>query len=196
MKKNQNILNYIETYKKKHHIVHTDENSKFFKIVNVLAIISLIYSLIIILLWTLSFSMNFGTGLLKFSQLKIEFIFTIISAVSLISSLVLLRFKKYISAYIISIIIELILVFIYKPLSEKGMGYSPSFYWAFLIPAILVVLFSIILLSISFYSIYRKNSLYSEIIDNLYRQYGKKDGVRLSDAEWEEFLNNYNTGKN
>ncbi len=193
MKKNQNILNYVEKYKQKNHIVYTDEKSKFFKIVKVLALVSLVYSLVVLLLWILSFSVNFSVGKLTFSKLKTEFIITIVSTVMLIGSVVLLKLKRYIPAYITAIVIETVIVFMYKSLSSiNGMGYISSFYWAFLVPAILVSLFSLILLAIIFYSKHRKNRLYSEIIDILYRQHGKKDGVKLSDAEWEEFLNNYN----
>lgn len=195
MKKNKNILEYLEAYKEKNHLVYTDEKSKLYKYTGILFIVSCIYSLII--MFALIFGWSYGLYRdYEFNKPNVPMlIVTSVIAVVMISSMLLFKFKLKNLASIAVIIAQITFVFTYKATALDGLNYRASFYWAFIIPAALISLLALVLLGVSLYSKYRTNKLYTEIIFILYKQYGKKDGVKLSDAEWEEFLDNYKPGK-
>ena len=83
----------------------------------------------------------------------------------------------------------------YEPISVYGIGYVAGFYWKYLVPAIVFVLFAAILLFVLIRANVKTTKLYNMLLDGLYRQYGKKDGEKLSEEEWQKFLNEYNPYK-
>ncbi len=192
MKKNQNILNYLEKYKKKHHIFYTDETSGAYKNLAICFKVAWIYSFAMLALSLLSSSLNYlniKKGGFYFPNYVL--VPTIIAAVIMLAVPILFKLKLKEIACVLALAIQPFLYFGYKKLWRYGLGYYTKFYWAIVVPAILVAVFSIILLAILLYGRYRKNQLYSEIISNLYRQYGTQDGKKLSASEWDEFLDNY-----
>ena len=103
--------------------------------------------------------------------------------------------KQKIIALIIAIAMQPAIVLTYMPISVYGMGYLPSFYWKFLVPAIIFVLIAAILLVVLIRAKIKTNKIYDLLVEGLYKQYGTKDGEKLTDSEWEEFLTNYNPYK-
>ncbi len=196
MKKNENILNYVESYKKKYGIKYLDENSIKFKVLNNLMSIAWIYSFFFMAFSILSFSANFKHDVLNFSDFKKVYLTTIACAVVMVAAAAFYVCKRRIIGLIAVIVVQPFFVLTYKPMNVYGMGYKAKYYFSYLAPAIVVVLFAGILLFILIRAIVRDNRLYDQIISELYKQYGTKNGEKLSEEEWQEFLSNYDPHKN
>ena len=74
-------------------------------------------------------------------------------------------------------------------------GYISKFYWCHFIPAVILVILAVWLIVILIRAKVKTNKIYNMLVEGLYAQYGKKDGEKLTEAEWEEFLSEYNPYK-
>ncbi len=195
MKKNANILDYVEKYKYKYGISYAVEGGKLAKGLGTIAGIVWVYSFLILALSILSFAMNFAVGKFEYSRLSNVFITTIVCAVVMIIATIFYICRQKIIGLIIGVVIQPFIVLAYEPVSVYGAGYVPSFYWKFLIPAILFVIFAAFLLVVLIRARVLTNKLYNMLVDGLYKQYGTRDGEKLTDEQWQEFLSNYNPYK-
>lgn len=195
MKKNANILEYVEKYKYKYGIKYAEEGGKLVKTLGVLSSIVWIYSFFMIMLSIISFSINFAAGIFNYSDHSNVFISTIITAIIMIAAAVLYVCKQKIIACIIAIVAQIFVVLTYAPISVYGAGYMPSFYWRFVIPAALLIIFAASLLIVLIRANIKTNKLYNTLVEGLYKQYGTQDSEKLTDDQWQEFLTNYNPYK-
>lgn len=195
MKKNQNILDYVDKYKEKYGIKYADNGSPLIKGLGVTAIIVWCYSLIILLTSVFSFIINFKSGLLDYTNLKSVFITTVACSVLMIISAVFYVVNKKVIASAVAIITQLAAVLTYMPISVYADGYMASFYWKFAIPAALITLIAVAISFILIRAAIKTNKIYNSLVDGIYNQYGSKDGQKLSEKQWQEFLNNYNPYK-
>ncbi len=195
MKKNANILDYVEKYKYKYGIKYAQEGGALVKHLSVYTSIVWVYSFFVLVLSILSFAMNFAAGTLDYSHLSNVFITTIVCAVAMIIAAVFFVCKQKIIGLIVAIVTQPLIVLAYEPISVYGMGYLPSFYWKFLVPAIVFVIFAAFLLVVLIRAKVKTNMLYNMLVEGLYKQYGTRDGEKLTDNEWDEFLTNYNPYK-
>ncbi len=195
MKKNANILEYVEKYKYKYGISYAVEGGKLAKTLGIITSIVWIYSFFVLMLSILSFAMNFAAGALDYSRLSNVFITTIVCAVVMIIAAVFYVCRQKIIGLIIGIAVQPFIVLAYESISVYGLGYFPSFYWKFLVPAIIFVIFAAFLLVVLIRATIKTNKLYNMLVEGLYRQYGTRDGEKLTDIEWDEFLTNYNPYK-
>ncbi len=195
MKKNANILEYVEKYKYKYGIKYAEEGGALVKHLSVYAGIVWVYSFFILILSILSFAMNFAAGALDYSYLSNVFITTIVCAVVMIVAAAFFVCKQKIIGLIVAIAIQPFIVLTYMPISVYGAGFLPSFYWKFLVPALLFMVVAVFLLIVLIRARFKTNKLYNMLVDGLYKQYGTRDGEKLTDGEWQEFLTNYNPHK-
>lgn len=195
MKKNANILDYVEKYKYKYGIKYAQEGGALVKHLSIYTGIVWVYSFFMLALSILSFAMNFAAGALDYSYLSDVFITTIICAVLMIVAAVFFVCKQKIIGLIVGIVTQPFIVLTYKPISVYGAGYLPSFYWKFLVPAIVFILFAAFLLIVLIRAKVKTNKLYNMLVEGLYKQYGTRDGEKLTDSEWDEFLTQYNPYK-
>lgn len=195
MKKNTNILEYVEKYKYKYGISYAEEGGKLVKGLTTATSIVWVYSFIMLALSILSFAMNFQGGILDYNKFSNVFITTIVCTVAMIAAAILFICKQKIIGLVAAIITQPFIVLAYEPISVYGIGYVAGFYWKYLVPAIVFVLFAAILLFVLIRANVKTTKLYNMLLDGLYRQYGKKDGEKLSEEEWQEFLNEYNPYK-
>ena len=195
MKKNANILEYVEKYKYKYGISYAQEGGKLVKGLSTITSIVWVYSFFILVLSILSFAMNFAAGALNYSDLSGVFITTIVCAVAMMVAAALFVCKQKICACIVAIVTQPFIVLAYEPISVYGMGYLPSFYWKFAVPAALLVIVAAVLVFLLVRAKAKTNKLYDMIVEGLYKQYGTKDGEKLTDSEWDEFLTQYNPYK-
>ena len=86
MKKNENILKYLEKYKYKYGISYAEENGKLAKFFSVAVSVLWVYSFFISVLSILSFSLNFKVGTLEYADFDSAFITTIVCAVVMIAA--------------------------------------------------------------------------------------------------------------
>lgn len=195
MKKNANILKYVEKYKYKYGISYAEDGGKLVKTLSVITGIVWVYSFFMLALSILSFAMNFAAGIANYTDLSGVFITTIICAVAMTVAAVLFVCKQKIIGLIVAIVTQPFIVLAYEPISVYGMGYVAGFYWKYAVPAIAFVLIAAVLLFVLIRAKVKTNKLYNMLVDGLYNQYGKKDGETLSEEQWDEFLTNYNPYK-
>lgn len=195
MKRQANILDYVEKYKYKYGISYAQDGGKLVKSLSVITSTVWIYSFFMLVLSILSFSMNFAAGALDYDYLSDVFITTIVCAVVMIVAAALFVCGKKIAGIIVAIVSQPFIVLAYEPISVYGIGYLPSFYWKFLIPAIVFVLVAAFLLIVLIRAKVKTNKLYNMLVEGLYKQFGTRDGEKLTDGEWEEFLTQYNPYK-
>lgn len=197
MKKNANILDYLEQYKYKYGISYLADNKKLVKGLTVTAVLVWIYTFFWSLMIVLGTLIDLKGGKVFDGDGKNSFI-TIISCMGLmVVSAVLLCFKDKIFSSAILILSQpvMIMAFAHSTENVTGLGYIAAFYWRHLIPSIILILLSIFILVIFVGAKIKANKLYNFIVEGLYRQYGTKDGEKLTDEQWQEFLSNYNPKK-
>ena len=195
MKKNTNILEYVEKYKYKYGISYAVDGGKLVKGLTTATSIVWVYSFIMLALSILSFAMNFQGGKLDYNKFSNVFITTIVCTVAMIAAAILFICKQKIIGLAAAIITQPFIVLAYEPISVYSIGYVAGFYWKYLVPAIVFVLFAAILLFVLIRAKVKTNKLYNMIVNGLYKQYGKKDGETLTEEQWQEFLNEYNPYK-
>lgn len=195
MKKNQNIMEYVEKYKYKYGISYAAEGGKLVKTLSVILQLAWVYSFFMLMLSILSFGMNFKMGALDYSDFDNAFINTIICAVAMVVSAVLFVCKQKILACIIAFVTQPFVVLTYAPISVYGTTYTNNFYWKFVIPAALIIVFSALLAFVLIRASVKTNKLYNTLVDGLYAQYGTVDGEKLTEEQWQEFLTAYNPYK-
>ena len=113
----------------------------------------------------------------------------------MVAAAILFICKQKIIGLAAAIITQPFIVLAYEPISVYGIGYVAGFYWKYLVPAIVFVLFAAILLFVLIRANVKTNKLYNMLVDGLYKQYGKKDGETLTEEQWNEFLTQYNPYK-
>ncbi len=195
MKKNQNILNYVDKYKEKYGIKYADNGSPLINGLGVAAIIVWCYSLLILITSVFSFILKFKSGIFAYTDFKSVFITTVACSVLMIISAVFYVINKKVIASVVAIITQLASVLTYMPISVYADGYMASFYWKFVIPAALIILIAVAISFILIRAAIKTNKIYNSLVDGIYNQYGSKDGQKLSEKQWQEFLNNYNPYK-
>ncbi len=195
MKKNANILEYVEKYKYKYGIKYAEEGGKLVKTLEIMSAIVWIYSFFMLVLSILSFAMKFAAGIFEYSDFSNTFINTIICAIIMIAAAALFVCRQKITACAIAIVAQILTVLIYAPISVYGIGYVASFYWRFLIPAALLIIFAAFLSVVLIRARVKTNRLYNTLVEGIYKQYGTKDGEKLTDEQWQEFLTSYNPYK-
>ena len=176
-------------------ISYAVDGGKLVKTLSVITGIIWIYSFFILVLSILSFGLNFGAGALNYNDFSNVFITTIVYTVVMIIAAALFVCKQKIIGLAVAIITQPFIVLTYESISVYGLGYIASFYWKFLIPAILFILFAAFLLIVLIRAIIKTNKIYNMLVDGLYKQYGTRNGEKLTDDEWQEFLTNYNPYK-
>lgn len=195
MKKSKNILDYVEKYKEKYGIKYINSNSPFIKRLGIAAAVVWCYSFLILMISVFSFIINFKSGILIWSKLSDVFIATLCCAVVMVIAAVLFVTDKKISASLTAVVGQAVLVITYMPISPYGAGYSSSFYYKFAVPAILLILIAVIVCVFLIRAKLKTDKLYKYLIEGIYNQYGSKDGEKLSEKEWQEFLDAYNPYK-
>ncbi len=103
--------------------------------------------------------------------------------------------KQKMIACITAMAVQIFTVLAYAPISVYGAGYMASFYWRFAVPAALLIIFAAFLLIVLIRANVKTNKLYNTLVEALYKQYGTRDGEKLTDEQWNEFLTHYNPYK-
>lgn len=195
MKKNANILDYVEKYKYKYGISYAQDGGKLVKALSVITSIVWVYSFFMLALSILSFAMNFAVDKLSYADLSGVFYTTIACAAAMIAAAVLFVCKQKIAGCIVTIVTQPFVVLAHAPISVYGMGYVAGFYWKYAVPTAILVLLAALLLFVLIRANIKTNRLYNMLVEGLYKQYGTKDGEKLTDTEWDEFLTQYNPYK-
>ena len=196
MRKNANILAYVEKYKYKYGISNLSDNDKLMKFLFVVASLAWVYAFFMTMLFILGMLGEFKFGGFDFELYKNSFFSVVIGAVVMIGGAVLHCLKKEIIASILVIASQPIMLLAYSHLMKDPAGQlNFSFYWRHAIPAAVLVVAAVLIMIIVINGIVKDNRLYNMLLDGIYKQYGKQNGEKLSEAEWQEFLNSYDPVK-
>lgn len=192
MKKQANILEYVEKYKYKYGISYADENSNLVKKLSVVTSLVWIYSIAIFTLTVLSFSLNFYGGSMNFSEFSGVYITTIVGLVGLIVAAILYRRKQKIIGLVIATVSQLAVLYVHEEISMYGLNYFAGFYWKYLIPTIVFACLAAAIIFVLVRAIIKTNRIYNMLVYGLYKKYGSENGEKLSEEQWQEFLKGYN----
>ncbi|MBR6502863.1 MAG: hypothetical protein IKT42_05415 [Clostridia bacterium] len=197
MKKQANILEYVEKYKYKYGISYADEKSNLVKKLHKFIKLFTIFMIGFILIFNLSllFSAqgeNFSFLAINNSAYATDFYVLLGCFLILFATLLLAKFNKLFLA--IEIVVLPISVECFKAATESNLTYMTTFYVG-AIPAYFAVLLIAALVFILIRAKVKTNRIYDMLVEGLYKQYGSKDGEKLSEEEWQEFLKQYNPKK-
>lgn len=128
---------------------------------------------------------------------KNSFISIIVCTVLMVIAAVFFAFKQKIIACAILVLSQPFMIFEFARSTKDvtGIGYISEFYWRHAIPSVLLIIFCTVLIIILVRAIIKTNKLYNMLEEGLYKQYGTRDGEKLNDNEWQEFLTQYNPYK-
>ena len=201
MKKSENILEYVEKYKYKYGISYLDEKHKGVKKLTTAIRAFLIYMVVFlpIMMWSLLLNaqkiahttQNFSFASIHKTTYTFEFYVLLVSTLAFIFLLFVLKKSGLFSAIAVPILPLVVFCFGTCTENQNGFGYKPSFYFL-LVPAIILGILVVVLLLILIRAQIKTNMLYNMLIEGIYRQYGNTDGVKMSEAEWNEFIKDYN----
>ena len=196
MKKNANIIEYVKKYKYKYGISNISENDRVMKMLTACAAVVWCYAFFMIMVFILGMLGKFRFGGFDFELYKRSFFVVVGGAVLMIGGAVFLCCKQRLAAAIVTIVSQPIVLVEFAYLMKDPAGKLLfSFYWRHAIPAILLVIFAILIIAAIVNGIVKDNKLYNQLVDALYKQYGTRDGEKLNEEQWQEFLSNYDPKK-
>lgn len=204
MKKNENILKRVEQYKYKRGISFAETDGKFYKGLRIFATLMFIYFMAFNMLYVLAELMILGMEQVKFDAVKDAFLPIAICTVLIIAGYVLNCTRLRLWGCFVCmppLIINLIVFFriVKQATGSSGvvdttsyiLGMPPYFYYRHLIPTVLLLIAVIFMAAVDIRARVKNNKLYNHIMENLYVQYKAGNKSDLSDAEWQEFLDEY-----
>ncbi len=196
MKKNANILEYVEKYKYKYGISYAQEGGKLVKTLSVISYIVWIYTFFMTALFLISTGLMLSVGNADFSYIANSFITICTGAGVMIAGAALYLCKQKILGAAATIVAQPFMVMAYSHITRNSAGViNLSFYWRHAVPAAILLCLAIWILVVLIRAKVKTNKLYDMLVDGLYKQYGKKDGETLSEEDWQEFLTQYNPYK-
>lgn len=196
MKKNANVLEYVEKYKYKYGISYAEEGGKLVNTLSVISYLVWIYAFFMTALFILSTSLMFGIGSADFNYMANSFITISICTFLMIVGAVLYLCRKKIIGCALTLVSQPFIVIAYSHITRNSAGIiNFSFYWRHAVPAAILFCLALWIMIVLIRADVKTTKLYNMLLDGLYKQYGKKDGEKLSEEEWQKFLNEYNPYK-
>ena len=199
MKKYQGVLERVNKVEEKYGIHYAKPDGMLCKYLSFIAGAVWIYLLFMNLVYILGVCLNLKMGLADFSYIANSFITICICTFCMIVGAALFLCKPKIAGGAVIIASLPMMIISYSHLMEDidGLwGYNYAFYWRHAVPASILAIMLIWLLCVLIRAKVKTDRLYNKIVADLYTQYHTKDGTELDDAQWEEFLNNFNIYSN
>lgn len=196
MKKNANILEYVEQYKDKYGILYAQDGGRFLNTLSYISYIVWIYTFFMTTFFILSTGMMVSIGNADFDYIANSFITISVGAVAMIVGAVFYLCKQKIIGCAVTIVSQPFMVLAYSHITRNSAGIlNLSFYWRHAVPAVILLLLAIWIMIVLIRANIKTIKLYNMLVDGLYKQYGKKGGETLSEDQWDEFLTKYNPYK-
>ncbi len=196
MKRNTNILDYVEKYKYKYGIEYAKDGGRLVNTLSVISYFAWIYTFFMTVLFVLSTVLMLNVGQADFNYIAISFVTICVGAVVMIVGAALYLCRKKIIGCAITAVSQPVMVMSYFLITRDSAGIlNPSFYWRHAVPGAILLCLVVWIAVVLTRANIKTNKLYNMLVDGLYKQYGKKDGESLSEEQWEEFLTKYNPYK-
>lgn len=201
MKYIENISQRVRKAEERAAIIYAKEDGKLYKWLKALYTLSLSVAILMSLLYI----GGRASHIYELTALKLDIISTadieatkqsilIISIVCVLwlASFIFTKLKKEIVALALTLIPGIVscatLINTSQNTSEFNTGINIDFWLRHFIPFILAVFFIVWLLIIKIRAQHLFKTAYNNMVNRIYQQYG---GNELSEAQWEEFLSNY-----
>jgi hypothetical protein len=189
MKMYDNILQKVNLYEEKRGIVYAKTDGKLYKTIKAFYVLAFVYTMFMNLVFILGVTLDSA----RFEVLANPFYTVVALTVGLIAALVIVGFKKYLWAHIVSFALNLLstvgLTVTFAKLLEDVIGYKTSFYWRHLAPLAIILLLSLWMTIIAIKAIVKLKKTYKKIEENLYADYSA-ESENLTDEEWDDVLKN------
>lgn len=196
MKKNANILEYVEKYKYKYGINYSTDGGRLVNTLSVISYIVWIYIFCVTVLFLVSTGLMLSVGHADFNYIANSFITICIGTALMIAGAVLYLCRQKIVGCAITFLSQPVMVIAYSHIARNSAGVlNSSFYWRHAVPGALLLCLAGWIAFVLIRANIKTNKLYNMLVTGLYKQYGKHDGEALSEDEWEEFLTKYNPYK-
>lgn len=192
MKMQESVLRRVRTVEEKNGIKYAKTDSKLYKTLRVLYIITFAYTMAINLLFIAGMALVYG-GTDNFKNVANSLISVCVCTAVIIAGFVLSFFRFKLAAGIISIVPEIFLIPVFGSVMRDDlgfMGFTVSFFWRHFVPLALLVILMTATTVIAVRAKFKTEKQYKRVTDNLYKLY-KQSGADITDAQWEEFLKNY-----
>lgn len=195
MKKYDGVLKRVKDLEEKKGIVYAKVGGKLYSTLNVLYIISGIWTLIMNLLFITGFLLLYS-GKENFSEVKSFIIAVSVATALIIVGYILKRFKLNLTGGIISLVPLVFLIPLFASISKDAtvvLGFKLYFYWRHLIPLLLMIIFIVWMTVIALRERIKLNRQYKKVVENLFAMYSQKieDGSEITEEQWENFLKEY-----
>lgn len=195
-----NLLKRVRQVEEKNGIKYAKTDGRLYGTLKVLYTIVFVYTLAINVLFILSNSIVYY-GNENFDSVKVPLVTVTTATLLLIVAFVIMRFKNKVWANcvsgIINLLVAVLLVLTFANLMEdstKLFGYVYSFYWRHAVPLLLLAIFAVWLTVIAVRANIKTDKQYKKVMENIYAQYNlSAENEQLSEEQWEEFLENYNS---
>lgn len=192
MKMQESVLRRVRTVEEKNGIKYAKTDGKLYKTLRVLYIITFAYTMAINLLFIAGMALVYG-GTDNFKNVANSLISVCVCTAVIIAGFVLSFFRFKLAAGIISIVPEIFLIPVFGSVMRDDlgfMGFTVSFFWRHFVPLALLVTLMTATTVIAVRAKFKTEKQYKSVTDNLYKLY-KQNGADITDAQWEEFLKNY-----
>ncbi len=201
MKYIENIAERVRKAEERAAVIYARPDGKLYKWLKALYTVSLSVAILMSLLYI----GGRASHIYEVAQLKLNVVSTAdiettkqsiltvgIVCILWLASFIFIKLKKEIVALIFTLIPGIVscatLINASKNTSEFNAGINTDFWLRHFIPFILAVFFIVWLIIIKYRASLRFKTAYNNMTSRIYQQYGGKE---LSEAEWEEFLSNY-----
>ena len=187
MKMYDSVLQRVRMLEEKNGIKYATTESKLYKGIKVVFIILFSYAMLMKCFYLL--------GAVVASQLKLPVITPAVGTLLIIAGFVLVLLKQHIIGTVITTASSAVLIFTFGGMlidtyTEKLVL---KFYWAHLIPLLLLVIFSAWLTVIAVRARLKLKHMYNRVVENIYNAYkiNIADGEAVEEEKWEEFLEKF-----
>lgn len=196
MKMYESVLTRVRTVEQKNGINYAKTDGRLYKTLRVIYSVIFFYTVIINLLFIAGmFLVRYGTD--NFKSVKNLLISVCVCTGVMLAGYVLSFFKFKLTAGIISVLPEILLIPLFGSAMKDTLGlfgFKYSFYWRHLAPLVLLVILTVILTAIAVRARVKTEKQYKKVTENLYKLYdvtvgNESDGI--TDEQWEIFLQTY-----
>ena len=198
MKKFDGVLKRVRMLEEKNGISYAKPEGKLYKTLSVLYTIVLVYTMAINLLFVLAMFVQVDAQMAKMSDVFNYILSVSVCSVLIIGGRIFSKFKKYLTAGIMSVVPSIFLIPVYAiPLRadfEGFLGLKYSFYWKHGVPLLLMIIFMVGMTVIALRAQIKTDRMYKKVTENLFSMYtvAEGDAENLSEEQWAEFLETYN----
>ena len=181
------VLQRVKMIEEKNGIRYTTTDSKIYHVLKIVLSILFVYAMLI--------KSCYFLGAVIANQLKLQIITPAVCTALLIAGFILVLFKQHIIGSALTTVSSTVLIFTFGRMliDSYTQKLLPKFYWAHLIPLLLLVILSLWMTVIAVRAKIKLKRMYNRVAENIYNEYkiNIAGGEAIDEGKWEEFLENF-----